>query len=315
MWERRYHFPETARTLGGHRQYIQQDVLTLEWVKLQMDGGMRAGRAIRARHHISQQDAVTAALHEALPQDRLSDPNLVAVQPVLLDALLEYDGARAKTLMEEAVARHSLQSVVLDLIGPTLAAIGESWSHGEVEVSTEHFATNFLRHQLLLWMRASPPPFDVRPIALVCAPEELHEGSLLMLGALLRELRWPITYLGQSLPLSNLATLVERVRPALMVFVAMSEATARALVDWPTWLPEASETQTPLVGYGGRAFTENPLLADLVPGTLLVGSLTKAASVFIGLCFILMCSICRKAQEPTDAIIAAATKRYSPGCQ
>ncbi|HEX8727001.1 MAG TPA: hypothetical protein VF739_00170, partial [Ktedonobacterales bacterium] len=116
-------------------------------------------------------------------------------------------------------------------------------------------------------------PHPVGPVALACAPEELHEGSLLMLAVLLRQLRWPVLYLGQSLPLADLDALVQRAQPALIVFVAMSEPAARALADWPRWLRKDSELQEPLIGYGGRAFTEHPALAASVPGALLGATL------------------------------------------
>ncbi len=112
-------------------------------------------------------------------------------------------------------------------------------------------------------------PHLVQPIVLACAPEELHEGSLLILGVVLRQLHWPIVYLGQSLPLEDMGDFVQRVQPALMVFVAMSEASARALAEWPRWLRKSAEQELPLIGFGGRAFTEQPALANSVPGVLL----------------------------------------------
>lgn len=277
VWERRYSFPQAVRTAGGHRQYSQQDVLQLQWVKMRMDAGMRAGRAIRARQLAERDEAVTASLHEALSPCEPPDPALVAARARLLEALLAYGSERAARILEEVIAQYPLERVVLDVVGPTLSAIGEAWSAGEAEIATEHFASNFLRHQLLEWMRASHPPYHVNPIVLACAPEELHEGSLLMLGVLLRQLRWPVIYLGQSLPLSDLAALAERARPALIVFVAMSEATALALADWPLWLPQQAETQPPIIGYGGRAFVENPDLASAVPGALFGATLCEGS--------------------------------------
>jgi hypothetical protein len=90
-----------------------------------------------------------------------------------------------------------------------------------------------------------------------------------MLGVLLRRLRWSIIYLGQSMPLSDLATFVDGVDAAMIVFVAMTEETARALADWNYWLPKAARTNSPVVGYGGRVFTEHPEWVAQVPGVFL----------------------------------------------
>lgn len=277
VWERRYQFPRAARSRGGHRHYSHLEVLQLRWVRQKMDAGMRAGQAIRARSVTERGAAVVTSLHEVLPPAVAPDPETSDAQAHLLKALLTYDGAHAAALLDDYLVQFTMPRVVLDIVGPTLSAIGEAWAHEHVGVATEHFASHVLRHQLLTWMQAGPTPHPVRPIVLACAPDELHEGSLLMLGVLLRHLRWPVLYLGQSLPLADIGTLVARVAPALLVFVAMREASALALTEWPRWLPAHAEPQLPLIGYGGRAFTENPQLAERVPGALLGATLHEGS--------------------------------------
>ncbi|HEX9036691.1 MAG TPA: MerR family transcriptional regulator [Ktedonobacterales bacterium] len=277
VWERRYRFPQSARSPGGHRQYSHQDVLQLRWVKMQMDAGMRASSAISARALLARDSAVHSALREPVPPAGPPDPAAGEARARLLTALLAYDTAQAAALLDQVAMRSSIQSAVLDVVGPALAAIGDAWADGNADVAVEHFATNFLRHHLLKWMRASPAPHPARPVALACAPDELHEGSLLMLGVLLRQLRWPVLYLGQSLPLADLDALVQRAHPALIVFVAMREPSARALAEWPRWLRSRGGFQAPLIGYGGRAFTEHPALAGSVPGTLLGATLHEGS--------------------------------------
>jgi hypothetical protein len=116
----------------------------------------------------------------------------------------------------------------------------------------------------------------VRPVGLACAPGELHEGSLLILGVLLGQLHWPVLYLGQSFPLTDLAALVTHARPSIIVFVAMNEATALALADWPHYMPPGDHA--PPVGFGGRAFTEHPDLIARIPGLYLGASLHEGSA-------------------------------------
>lgn len=267
IWERRYRFPDAPRSVGGHRRYAQLDVIRLQWVKLRMDAGARAGRAIQTLQLETRAAGVARALREPLPAVKRTDPALTLVRESLLAALLAYDPA-VTAILRDAAAHHPIERVVLDVVGPTLATIGDAWSVGMVDVGTEHYATHLLRHQLLAWMRASPPPFRAQPVVLACAPEEAHEGGILILAVLLRRARWPVVYLGQSLPLAELPALVERADPAALVFAAMSEPAALALAEWPLWLPQREGVLTPIVGYGGRAFTVNPDLADSVPGVL-----------------------------------------------
>jgi methanogenic corrinoid protein MtbC1 len=187
----------------------------------------------------------------------------------LYESLLRRDTPRADEILNEALAMISPEGVILGVISPVLNWIGEGWERGELSISTEHFATNYLRQRLLMWMLNSPPAVKMAPIILACAPEEWHEGSLLVMGALLRRRRWPVAYLGQSVPLADLATFVRDIKPSIIVLVAMTESSAAALQDWPRWMPEVLERGRPVLGYGGRVFVEQPEWQSKLPGIYL----------------------------------------------
>jgi hypothetical protein len=55
----------------------------------------------------------------------------------------------------------------------------------------------------------------------------------------------------------------------------MTAATAEALAEWPTWLPEAQGAGHPIVGFGGRVFTEQPEWRQRVPGVYLGSTLEE----------------------------------------
>jgi len=114
-----------------------------------------------------------------------------------------------------------------------------------------------------------PRPRDGTPIVLACAPGEWHEGSLLMLGVLLRRQGWPVAYLGQNVPFRDLANFVAEMKPPVVVLVAMREESARALAEWPQWIRQAEGW--PRVVFGGRAFVVQPELQGLVPGGTYLG--------------------------------------------
>ena len=279
VWERRYNFPQSTRTGGGHRLYSQQDVSRLQWVKTRIDEGMQVSHAIRALQR-AEQDGTFMPLPDSSTVYARSLPEgatLANLQRRLLAALQAHNVDEARLLIGEAQALSPLEEIVLEMIGPTLHAIGVGWAKGTVDVATEHLAANHLRNFLLTWMRVGPPAYSTNPVVLACAPGELHEGSLLMLGVLLRRLRWPILYLGQTMPLADLAIFVEDLNPAAVVFVAMTEEPARTLIEWPQWLPEHRDEQqkSPQVYFGGLAYVENPKLVTETPGAYLGDSLQE----------------------------------------
>lgn len=260
-WERRYDFPESERTAGGHRLYTEHDVLRLRWVKERIEDGMQTAQAIHAlRHqestgHLAQPSNVYPVVDEVAPAP---GAHLSGYQSRLLAALDKRNLQEADAILGEALASSSPEDLILEVIGPTIAKMGDAWEAGKVNIATEHLVTNYLRQRLLMWMMSGPPPRATNPIVLACAPGEWHEGSLLILGALLRRRRWPVAYLGQAVPLPDLASFVRDLNPALVILVSMTEASAAELIDWPHWLPEVAQGGRPAMTYGGRVFVDQP---------------------------------------------------------
>ncbi len=262
-WERRYGFPHSSRTAGGHRLYSEEDVARLRWVKAKIGEGMQTAQAI---HALGQAHTLGGTARAAVYP---TSDQMAMLRERLLDALVRHAIEQADQVLGEALPLYSLEGLMLELIEPVLAEIGEGWAAQRISVATEHLATSYLRQRLTMWMVSGPPTLPLAPIVLACAPGEWHEGSLLMLGALLRRRRYPIAYLGQAVPLSDLAKFVREVQPSLVVLVAMMEATAGALAEWQQWLPEVARTGKPFVTFGGRIFNEKPEWQTQVPGIFL----------------------------------------------
>ena len=286
VWERRYGFPDTARTEGGHRLYSEGDDRRLRWVKERVDGGMQIRQAVKALRALEQTEAFLPLVQEVpsswpLPsleslEDGVSvDTHIERLQKGLFEVLVEHNLDRANEILGEALAHYAPEDVMVHIIRPTLSEVGTGWETGELSVATEHLATHYLRERLLVWLRTGPPLYETAPTVLACAPGEYHEGGLMIFGALLRRRRWPVAYLGQSTPLSELAAFVREVQPLAVVMVSMTAETAEALEEWPRWLPEAEKTGRPIVAFGGRVFNTHPEWRARVPGLFLGSTLTE----------------------------------------
>ncbi len=279
-WERRYDFPEAGRTSGGHRLYSEKDIMRLRWVKDRIDDGMQTAQAIQALHHqeesgfiLSDQDSHVSLVTESKQdQPKLSSE---IYRDQLFNALVQRNLQKADMILAEALAVYSPDDLIFVVIGPAMAAIGEAWEHNLITVATEHLATNYLRQRLLMWMVSGPPPMNMPPIILACAPGEWHEGSLLMLGALLRRKRYPVAYLGQAVPLFDLASFAREIKPSLIIVVAMTEISAIELAEWPKFLPESAAHNQPPLCFGGRIFSKSPEWQLKMPGTFLGSDLLE----------------------------------------
>jgi methanogenic corrinoid protein MtbC1 len=181
--------------------------------------------------------------------------------------------------MGEMLAFYSPEDLTLNVIGPALNSIGEAWEQGRITIATEHLASNYLRQRMSMWMVTGPTPRSNKPIVLACAPGEWHEGSLLMLGVLVRRQGWPLAYLGQNVPFNNLSKFLDDIQPLAVVMAAMSDIPARAMAEWPQWIKQTKGK--PVVAFGGRAFVIKPELQRMVPGIYLGASILEGARKLI----------------------------------
>ena len=194
-------------------------------------------------------------------------PDLSTYRDGLRTALERHDTATADRLLGDALLTQPLSALIFHVIVPVLDDMGRNWQEGRISIATEHLATNYIRQRLIMWMLAGPPPFPVHPVVLAAAPGELHEGSLLILGALLRRRRWPVAYLGQSVPLPDLAAFVEEMQAPAVAMVAMTEEAAKAIEEWPRFMPSAVQRGKPFVGFGGRDSSRGSRMAPACAGS------------------------------------------------
>ena len=268
-WEQRYGFPQSTRTPGGHRLYSEREIERLQWVKGQIERGMKTGQAINALLRLEQSGALPPTLPPLQSIEGQPPPTLDALAQILLATLAAHDLQGADRIMGEMLAFYSPEELALGVMLPVLSGIGTEWAEGRMGVATEHLASGFLRQRLLMWLVTGPPTRPVKPVVMACAPGEWHEGSLLMLGVLLRRRGWPVSYLGQAVPLSDLAAFVRQAGSSLVVLVAMTEEPARALLEWPAYFPQSASGGSPMIAYGGAIYVRQPAWLETTPGLFL----------------------------------------------
>jgi methanogenic corrinoid protein MtbC1 len=245
-----------------------------------VDEGMQAGKAVRVLRRLEEEGRFPdSPLAAASPVPRREgDRSLDVFHERFRSALLAHDLDAANLVLGQVMAVYSLEDLILWVMRPAMVDIGQGWAEGTVSVATEHLASHYVRQRLQMWLATGPEPRQVRPTVLACAPGEWHDTSLLMLGVLLRNRRWPAAYLGQSVPLPDLARFAGEVQAPVVVVVAMREDAAAELAEWPDHLPAAAETGRPVVAYGGRVFSAQPEWRDNVPGVFLGESLPEGVA-------------------------------------
>jgi MerR family transcriptional regulator, light-induced transcriptional regulator len=269
-WERRYGFPHApVRTAGGHRLYSMRDVNLLQQVKLEMGRGLSTRQAVAAVMGRTRSTGEAPDKHSQAAVSPGTSEIFDEMRRELGRVLEAHDLNKADELIGNNLVFASPEEIILQVIGPVLSDLGEAWVQGRISVQDEHLASNYLRQRLLTWLMAAPPPREIAPLLLACAPGEWHEGGLLMLAVLLRRRGWPVEYLGQNVPFKDLAHFIDQINPSALILVAMLEKTALELVKWQDWVKQVGGR--PLVTFGGRAFVIQPELKKAVPGGIYLG--------------------------------------------
>jgi len=213
-WERRYGLLQPIRTEGGFRLYTVEDEERVARMRRALDEGLSAAEAARR------------ALAQAPPTEGLLDD----ARHRLFIAVRNYDESTVHAVLDEALAGFALETVLSELILPSLREIGDEWERGELEVGQEHFASNIVRERLLglarLWGRGSGPL-----AILACPPGERHDIGLIAFGLLLRSHGWRILFLGADTPLETLQRTVAANPARLVVVASMDSARLEAERD------------------------------------------------------------------------------------
>lgn len=274
-WERRHEVLTPHRADNRYRLYSERDVAILRWLKQRVDEGISISSAVSELRSMTSANAWPEAIPTAPgPAATGSETPPGHYVRQLYLALVRHDENRASDLLREVHALFTLIIVCNQVLVPALRDIGEAWYRGEIRVTTEHFASAYLRGKLLSLLQAYPTRRNTANILIGCAPTEQHELGSLMLAVLLRSEGFRVEYLGPDIPIEDLADYASYEQPAMIILSASSEESALQLRRLNDMLSKLRIT--PLFGYGGRAFDLYPNLRQQVEGNYLGGTLEEA---------------------------------------
>lgn len=267
-WERRYGVLAPHRSENRYRLYSERDVAILRWIKNRVDGGILISGAVSELKSMTKNGIWPEAIPtgpSTRPAQRPHPPEGFASQ--LLQSLIHHDEAKAGDLLREAQTLFDLNTLCMQIITPALYEIGEAWYRGDIRVTTEHFASSFIRGKLLSMLQAYPSRRGAPYIMVGAAPTEQHEIGGLMMSVLLRSHGFRVEYLGPDIPLEDLLDYASYEHPDLIALTATLEPAAMELARFQDQLSRLSPV--PQFAYGGRSFDQKPELRKRIPGIYL----------------------------------------------
>lgn len=274
-WERRHEVLNPHRADNRYRLYSERDVAILRWLKNRVDEGISISNAIGELRSMTSNDIWPEAIPEAPTQmGATSDTPPGQYASLIYQALVKHNENQAGDILREVHALFDLPTITMEILIPALRDIGEAWYRGEIRVTTEHFASAYLRGKLLSLLQAYPSRRNAPLLLIGCAPMEQHELGSLMLAVLLRSEGYRVEYLGPDIPIEDLADYASYEHPAMVILSASSEYSAREMRRMNDLLKK--NRNSPIFGYGGRAFDLHADLRKEIPGMYLGNTLLTA---------------------------------------
>jgi methanogenic corrinoid protein MtbC1 len=207
VWEKRYQAVTPGRTPGNQRLYSDDEIARLELLRDATQAGHNIGRVaqlpeekLRALIGVAHGTQPRAAARSAKTE------NAAELVEQALQAIEALDSARLEAILNQAAVGLGQMGFLNDVVAPLAHQIGERWARGDISAAHEHMASAVIRSALDHTARG----FGVHPSAphLVAATPagQLHELGAAMAATLAAHQGWRVTYLGSSLPATEIAS-------------------------------------------------------------------------------------------------------------
>ena len=224
VWERRYGLVKPSRSSNRYREYSDEEVALLRFVKAQMEQGATIG-ALAAEGHDSlvarMRIATPVSAEEQKPHERLLDDLMGSLDPI--------DKAGFERRLNGAVAVIPFEEAVQRILLPLQRRVGKLWHEGRLNIAVEHYVTKITQQKLFSVMNQLPVNESGPRILIACPEGETHEIGAQAVAYIAATRGCHVYYLGPDLPSSDLVTFCETIKPDL-VLLSLTEIKPEAVV-------------------------------------------------------------------------------------
>lgn len=203
IWERRYGLLDPDRTDTNIRTYSTDELKTILNVAFLNRHGVKISK-IAALTKTERDQRVKQVSEDASdPSGSLNNLKL---------AMVSYDTRLFERTSDTYREQEGFRALVERLYVPLLEQVGVLWQSNSICPAQEHFASNLVRQKLVSAIDSARPleRAEGRLYVLYLPENEIHELGLLYLHYRLRIAGERVIYLGQSVPMGDLAQVAEQ---------------------------------------------------------------------------------------------------------
>lgn len=228
-WERRYGYPQPARTAGNHRLYAGDTIERLLWVQRAIDHGHRPGAALKMTP-TRLRELIEQVAPPPAPERAETNPSVPSASGAAwegwLGAVERLDEFGLTRLMRLEWNRVGTLDFIERRLAPMLFEVGELWARGRLSVAQEHFAAERAQDFLAALWRPLSAAHSRPVVVLATLPGEQHVLGLHMAACAAAMDGAHVVFLGLGLPIDDVVHAV-RVSHADGLIVSVSSGPAR----------------------------------------------------------------------------------------
>lgn len=229
VWERRFEILKPSRGANRYRNYSDDDVALLRFLKEQLDAGGSIGEMAKlGREELLGRARATA------PRVSFVDNTFSRLLRELLSALNPFNRVIFEKRLNGAVAVVPFEEALHGILLPLQEQVGQLWHESQIDVSIEHYVTKHIQQKIFSAMNQLPVAEFGAKVVVACPPGEEHDIAALTVTYRCRVRGCRVYHLGANVPVASLANLCGRVEPDLTIMsfpLALSDDMATELIQ------------------------------------------------------------------------------------
>jgi len=229
VWERRFGLLKPTRGANRYRNYTDEDVALLRFLKEQLDAGGSIGELSK----LGREELLSRA-RASVPHVSFVDNTFSRLLRELLATLDPFDRVTFEKRLNGAVVVVPFEEALHGILLPLQEQVGQLWHDGRLNVAIEHYVTKQIQQKIFSAMNQLPVAEFGAKVVVACPPDEEHDIAALAVAYRCRVRGCRVYYLGANVPVASLTNLCGTVKPDLTVIsfpLALSEAKATELVQ------------------------------------------------------------------------------------
>ena len=201
IWEKRYNILSPERTSTNIRMYNLQNLQKLLNITFLYNSGYKISKLGNLTNNQIKNYVKSLVVKKATKDYFLDELKL---------SMLTFDQFKFETTYNKLLSEMSFSEMFLEIFIPLLDYIGLQWLSDSITPSHEHFITSLIMQKLLINIeRVNITRPEKKNIYVLFLPEnEIHELGLLYANYVLLKEGYQTIYLGPSVPIDSLESII-----------------------------------------------------------------------------------------------------------